>query len=207
MTVEEITKLAMQELQVLAEGQDPSSNEESLGLARLNTLIGSLQNEDITLQVLEEAEITTVNGTAEYPTDPDTVRVHYFHDSFINVLDSKSFDQLTYHVDGRTTVKVDYSVSPPVIVFKIAPVKDGLVYKYMREVYVRELLPTEELNFTRNAYEMLILGLAYKLKNVFNAPPDLVASIAGEFRDEKMKFKATQRQRGGREIVAPNFVL
>jgi hypothetical protein len=207
MTVEEITKLAMQELQVLAEGQDPSSNEESLGLARLNSLIGSLQNEDITLKVLEEAELTTIATVAEYTTDPDTVRVHYFHDSSINVLDSKSFDQMKYHVDGRITVMVDYTVSPPVIKFRTAPSENGIVIKYMREVFIKELLPLEELNFSQNAYEMLILGLAYKLKNVFNAPPDIVATVSNDYQGEKAKFKATQTQRGGREIVAPSFVL
>ena len=207
MTVEEITKLAMQELQVLAEGQDPSSNEESLGLARLNSLIGSLQNEDITLKVFEEAEFTTIATVYEYPTDPDTVRVHYFHDGSINVLDSKTFDQMKYDINGRTTMMVDYTVSPPVIKFRTAPSESGIVIKYMREVFIKELQPLDELNFTQNAYEMLILGLAYKLKNVFNAPQDVIATIANDYRDEKMKFKATQTQRGGREIVAPSFVL
>ena len=102
---------------------------------------------------------------------------------------------------------VDYTVSPPVIKFRTAPSKDGIIIKYMREVFIKELQPLEELNFTQNAYEMLILGLAYKLKNIFNAPPDIVASVARDYQEEKMKFKATQTQRSGREIVAPSFVL
>jgi hypothetical protein len=207
MTVEGIIKLAMQELQVLAEGEDPSVEEEEVGLTRLNSLVASLENEDISLRFFGEAELITVSGTSVYFSEIYTSRVLYFQDPKINVVDNKTFLQRQERIRGRQMVTIDYSTIPPSIKFDIAHEVDGEVIKYGVEKHFKQFQPLEDLEYIQNANEMLILGLAYKLKNVFNAPPDLVETIYRDFREEKAKFKFTQTERSGREIVAPSFVV
>ena len=202
MTVEELTKLAMQEMQVIAANVTPSSAEYELGLKRLNTLITSLQNDMVFLKYQDTAEITTVIGQTEYPTKIYTYRVRGFSDSDVNILSRRGYDQFTTNYNERTNVFIEYNYNPPIIQFAEAPT-EATTFEYRRDVLLPDMVSGQEMTLRNNANEMLILGLAYKLCPAYGVEVSRRADIKADYMEELNKYRQAQTFRVGDEIVAP----
>ena len=208
MTVEEITTLAMQEMGKLPTGTTPTTAEYATGLTRLNTLIASLQNDNIFLALQDVKTITTVADQAEYVTAIDTLRVRGFSDSDINVVSRKEYDFGEDDANAdRINIFIEYNYNPPIIQFMDAPTEAGTVYSYRRDKLVTELVSGQEPTLLRNAYEMLILGLAYKLCPGYGVAPQKRVEIKQDYLNELNSYRVSQSRRYGDEIVAPNFVV
>ncbi len=207
MTVEELTKLAMQEMQVIDPRTTPTSEEYELGLNRLNTLVASLQNDMVFLAYQDTKELITVANQTDYTTAVDTYRVRHFDDYQINVLGRKDFDQFTTANDnGRTNVFVEYNYNPPIIQFAIAPTDSGDVYTYRRDVLVTEMVAGQDVSLKRNAIEMLILGLAFKLCPAFGVEVARREAIKRDYMEEMNKYRQAQTFRSGDEVMAPRAI-
>lgn len=203
MTVEELTKLAMQEMQVIAAGVDPTSDEYELGLKRFNTLVTSLQNDMVFLVYQDVAYILTVSGRREYPTKIYTHRVRGFNDRNINMLSRRGYDQYNNSGStGRTDVFIEYNYDVPIIQFPIEPAPDKK-YFYRRDVVLADLVNGQEIPLHNPAIEMLILGLAYKLCPAYGVEVSRRDSIKTDYMEELNKYRQAQTTRIGDEIVAP----
>ena len=207
MTVEEITTLAMQEMGKLPTGTTPTTAEYATGLTRLNTLIASLQNDNIFLALQDVKTITTVADQTEYVTAINTLRVRGFSDSDINIVSRKEYDFGEDDASDRINIFIEYNYDPPIIQFMEAPAESGTVYSYRRDKLVTELVSGQEPTLLRNAYEMLILGLAYKLCPGYGVSPQKRAEIKQDYITELSSYKVSQSRRYGDEVVAPNFVV
>ena len=209
MTVEELIKLSMQEMQVIDARTDPDSVEYALGVKRLNTLIASLQNDMVFLTYQDTQSITTVANTATYSAAANTHHIRYFSDRDVNVLSRKDADQYedSDYVSGRINVFVEYNTTPPTIEFMIAPTDSGDVYEYRRDVLLTDLTQSDDISLSNEALEMLILGLAYKLCPAFGVEVARRESIKADYLMELNKYRQAQTFRVGTEIVAPNMVV
>ena len=205
MTVEELTKLSMLEMQVTDPRNTPTVAEYAMGLQRLNTLISSLQNDMVFLAYQDVQSITTVAGREEYVSEIGTYRIRGFADDKVNILSRRGYDQFKpVQVDGgRVDVYVEYNYNPPIIQFASTPEVDGTEYSYRRDVMVTNLVPGQSLPLKDNAIEMLILGLAYKLCPSFGVEVSRRADIQTDYNMELNKYRQAQTVRVGDEIVKP----
>lgn len=205
MTVEELTKLAMLEMQVIDPRNTPTTEEYALGLQRMNTLIASLQNDMVFLAYQDVQSIVTVADQAEYVTKINTYRVRGFADEGVNVLGRRGYDQYssTSPVSNRIDVFVEYNYNPPIIQFASAPSEGGTEYFYRRDVLITDMVSGESLTLKNNAIEMLILGLAYKLCPGFGVEVARRDAIKQDFNEELNKYRQAQTTRVGDEIVKP----
>lgn len=202
MIVEDLVKLSMQEMQVIAAGVSPTKEEEDIGIKRLNSLITSLQNDMVFLTYQDVAEITTLDGVSDYPTKIDTYRVRGFDDTRVNILSRKDFDQYRHGGTGRIDVFIEYNYNPPLVRFT-EPQEADTKYKYRRDVMALDILSGQNIPFRKNAIELLILGLAYKLCPAYGVEVSRRDSIKVDYMEELNKYRQAQTSRIGDEIVAP----
>jgi len=208
MTVEELIKLSMQEMQVIDFRETPTPEEYELGIKRLNTLIASLQNDMIFLTYQDTQEITTVAGQDEYVSAINTHKIRHFSDSTVNVISRKGSDQFRPSDDnGRVNIFVEYNYNPPIIKFAVAPTVTGTVFQYRRDKLLFDIVSGQKLPLRNNAIEMLILGLAYKLCPSFGVEVARRDSMNQDFQFELNKYRSAQTFRTGDEVVAPVGVV
>jgi hypothetical protein len=208
MIIDDLIALSMREIQAIADGEIPTASELDLAVKRFNTYIKSLYNDTVFICCQDTGVVTTVSGQKEYPTDPGTYRVRHFSDDRINILSTKGRDQYKFpNDDGRIDAYIDYTQSPPVIEFIIAPDQDGLVYEYRRDMLLDDVALGDDIELTDNALEMLILGLAYKLCSSYGVDKVKREEVLNDYRAELIKYKQAQTVRVGNEIVRPNIVM
>lgn len=208
MTVEELTKLAMLEMQVIDPRKTPTTSEYSFGLQRLNTLIASLQNDMVFLAYQDVKSIETVSGTSTYATSTNTYRVRGFSDDDVNIISRREYDQYTASstVKDRIDIFIEYNVNPPTINFASAPTTSGTTYYYRRDALVTDLTTGDSVSLKNNALEMLILGLAYKLCPAYGVEVSRRDSIKKDYLEELNKYRQAQTFRVGDEIVKPTAI-
>lgn len=206
MTVEDITKLAMQEMGVIAAGVTPTSAEYALGLKRLNIMIPALQNDNVFLALQDVQSITTVVGEKEYVSKVGTFKIRGFADDEVNILSRKDYDQYENGVTGRTDVFIEYNYDPPIIQFVEEPTEIN-EFLYRRDKLMTDLVSGQEPVFRKNALEMIILGLAYRLCPAYVVPSQKRAEIKADFFEAESKYKVSQSRRIGDEIVAPTGIV
>jgi len=207
MTIDDLITLSMREIQAIADGETPTPTEFDLALKRFNTLVSSLSNDLVVICCRDTGSIDLVAGQASYPTEADTFRVVHFDDRQINVLSTKDYDQYYQpSVQGRVDVYVDYTTNPPTIEYMTPPTEVREV-TYRRDVLAQDLVLGEEIKYTNNAREFLILGLAYKLCPAYGVDPQTRASVEQDYLLELRKYKQAQTVRVGDEIVTPNITI
>lgn len=206
MTVEDIIKLAMQEMGVIPAGVTPTTEEYALGLKRLNTLIPSLQNDNVFLMLQDTQSITTVAGQTEYVSKIGTYKIRGFADKDVNIISRDEYDQYTNNTNGKTNVFIEYNYNPPIIQFADVPT-DVVEYTYRRDKLMTALVSGQEPVFRDNVLEMIVLGLAYKLCPAYVVDQQRRSAIKSDYMEELHKYKVSQSRRIGDEIVAPIGVI
>ena len=208
MTVNELVELAMKEIEVLADGESPTTTETNLGIKRFNTLVSSLRNDLVFLTYQDTQELITVAGVKDYQTAANTHKVLWFDDTKVNVLSRKDYDQWTDNDnDGRIDLFVEYNTNPPTIKFCVAPTESGNVYTYRRNTIPNDLVTGDEINLNNDALEMLILGLAFKLTGSYGVQQGRKLEVKSDYLEELNRYRQSQTFRTGGEIVTPQITI